>query len=532
MSVTVLDAMNLPSLRSATVIAGKAGLGKIVSGISVLELADPDRLIADVFLSGEYLASELVITGFLNNTTDIELQCAILRKLAEGGEVGLILFYVGSYMPQVDRRLMDLADELAFPLIQMPNNMSLRYGAVISDVTECLYRDREKSASIVSDILARIAGLSQQHRTVNVVLKMLSERLQATVVLTDLTFQIINLASWPGGTEESVKQSTEILRKAAEVKEMIPHPIIPEGFINHALISPVSSPAMWLFAIKQGEALDRGQMEQAADVVRIGVNIWGQQHGAIVLSELIRAIIQDDPIKMRRLADIFHVNIADIHDIWVLYGYGDTCHDTLKRHQKSLCEALQSCSEHVFADFYDDRLFLLSSDPDSRRTAETRLMQVLGQMQRADPSITLFSSGNLQTTSDVRAAYLCYKTYLEDAKRIYPAKSWFSLGELEFAENCHHLIDQGEETLHQVFRRLETLREKELDWDALETLGVFMLDTACSVSGSAEQLHVHQNTIKYRINVVANILGFRPGKMPDSMELYQALAVHRLLEKS
>ena len=114
MSVTVLDAMNLPSLRSATVIAGKAGLGKIVSGISVLELADPDRLIADVFLSGEYLASELVITGFLNNTTDIELQCAILRKLAEGGEVGLILFYVGSYMPQVDRRLMDLADELAF----------------------------------------------------------------------------------------------------------------------------------------------------------------------------------------------------------------------------------------------------------------------------------------------------------------------------------------------------------------------------------------------------------------------------------
>ena len=444
MSVTVADAMELPSLRNATVIGGKNGLNKIVSGISVLEAADPEKLIADMFQSGEYLASELVITGFLNNPTDVELHCEILRRLAAGGEVGLILFYVGVYMPKVDPRLIELANELEFPLIQMPDNKSLRYGEVISDVTEYLYRDREKSTSIVSDILARIAGLSEQHRTVNVVLKMLSERLQATVVLTDLTFQIINLASWPSGTEESVKRNTDILRKASEVKEMIPYPLVPKGHISHALISPTSSPAMRLFVIKEGDALDSGQLEQAADVIRIGINIWGQQHGAIVISELIRAIIQDDPIKMRRLADIFHVKIADIHDIWVLYGFSDYGYETLEKNQLVLCEALQSCTEYVFADFYDDRLFLFSSDPDSRRTAKARLMQVLEQMRREDPSITLFSSGNLQTTSDVRDAYLCYTTYLEDAKRIYPSKSWFSLGELEFAKACHRLIDQGE----------------------------------------------------------------------------------------
>lgn len=529
MSITVSDALKLPSLRKAIVIGGKGGLGKIVAGISVLETADPEKLITDMFQSGEYLASELVITGFLNNTTNVDLQCEIIQRLAEGGEVGVIIFYVGIYMPNVDARLIELADKLDFPLIQMPRNKSLRYGEVISDVSECLYRDREKSPSIVSDILARITGLSTQRRTVNVVLRMLSERLQATVVLSDLAFQIINLASWPSGVDEPIKKNIEIMRMASESKDPIPYPLVPKGFISHALISPNSSPTMRLFVIKEGEFFSGSQLEQAADVVRISVNIWGQQHSSIVISELIRAIIQDDPIKMRRLANIFHVHIQNIHDIWVLQGLSDTSQDILRQYQDALCEALQSCTEYVFADFYDDRLFLFSSDPDSRRTAETRLMQVLEKIRAEDRNITLFSSGNLQTTSDVRKAYLCYKAYLTEAKRIYPNRHWFSLGELEFSESCHRLIDQGEEALNEVLTRLNVLRGKELDWDALQTLEVYLLDTECSISASAAQLHVHQNTIKYRINIISNILGFRPGKMPDSMNLYQALAIHRLL---
>ena len=41
MSVTVADLLKLPSLRNAEVVAGKGGLGKIVSSISVLESTDP-----------------------------------------------------------------------------------------------------------------------------------------------------------------------------------------------------------------------------------------------------------------------------------------------------------------------------------------------------------------------------------------------------------------------------------------------------------------------------------------------------------
>lgn len=117
MSVTVADLMKLPSMRQAKVIGGRHGLSKVVYSISVLESTDPGNLVDGVFPKGEFFGSEIVITGFINCPDKVELQCANIRRLAEGGVVGLILFYVGFFMPKVDQKLIDLADSLDFVLI-------------------------------------------------------------------------------------------------------------------------------------------------------------------------------------------------------------------------------------------------------------------------------------------------------------------------------------------------------------------------------------------------------------------------------
>ena len=135
MSVTVADIMKLPSMKQAQVIGGHKGLHKSVYSITVLESVNPMNLVEGLFRKGEFYGSEIVITGFVNCPDDVELQCANLRRLAEGGEVGLILFYVGIFMKRVDPRLIALADELDFVLIQMPATPDLRYGEVIGDVT-------------------------------------------------------------------------------------------------------------------------------------------------------------------------------------------------------------------------------------------------------------------------------------------------------------------------------------------------------------------------------------------------------------
>ena len=173
-------------MRQAKVLGGRGGLNKVVSSISVLESVDPEVLTKEVFPQDTAYGSELVITGFLNCIDNVDLQCSNLMRLAQGGEVGLVLYYVGVYLPRVDERLIALADQLDFVLICMPEGQRhLRYSNLISDVNECIFRDRARKVSLVSDILARISKVPRHQQTVDTAMQMLCAELACSVVLCD-----------------------------------------------------------------------------------------------------------------------------------------------------------------------------------------------------------------------------------------------------------------------------------------------------------------------------------------------------------
>ena len=198
MSITVADVLKLPSMRGAQVIGGKKGLSRIVSSISVLEYAQINAVQTELFENIEFLGNELAITGFLNNPDDVELQCMNIRRLTQVGEVGMILFYVGVVMKRVDQRLIDLANELDFVLICMPlGQKNQRYSEVICEVMELIHRDQMNGANLVSELLEQAASLPAHRRTVDSMLRMLSNRLRASVVLMDSSRRVLNEAAWP-----------------------------------------------------------------------------------------------------------------------------------------------------------------------------------------------------------------------------------------------------------------------------------------------------------------------------------------------
>ena len=530
MSITVKELLKLPSLRQAKVLGGHRGLSKIVSSISVLESTNPDALINGLFPQGEFYGSEIVITGFMNMLDDVECQCANIRRLAEGGEVGLILFYVGVYLPKVDQRLIDLANELDFVLISMPEGQkSLRYSEVITDVMETICRDRDHSASIVSDVLARVAALPQHQRTVNTITKMLSDHLSATVVLCDREFHFLNLISWPRGQEDLVKGSLELLETYPENGDFVTCDFLPDCRLYRMTVHTGIQQNMELLLLKEGPPLSRAQLEQAVEVIRLGVNIWGQQHGEVAIHELVLAILQDDPIKMRRLADIFHVDVASIHEMWILCGDRPGCAKWLQEQAQDIKQMLLNCADTVVADCHEEKLLLFLSAPESLRDAEKQIELILTKVQEYDPTITLTRYGDLHDTGEVRKAYLCHETYLRDSRRLFPRRSSFCQGETEYAQCCRELIDRGEAAVNQCLAALRNLRTNNEGWPLVETLSVYLLDGESSVTRTAELLYLHKNTIKYRIQRISDLLGYRPDKMPEAVRLYQAVAVQRLL---
>ena len=529
MSVTVAELLKLPSLQQARVLGGAGGLQKVVSSISVLESTDPGVLVNEIFPSGKYAGSELVLTGFLNCAKDVDLQCANINRLIEGGEVGMVLYYVGIYLPYVDQRLIDLADAHDFVLICMPEGQGhLRYSDLIADVTECIYRDRLTTISLVSDILARISSLPHHQQTVDTAIQMLSAELSCSVVLSTQEGKILNLASWPRGTEAVIRRGMEKYLPVSRGKKEMDCPFLPEARLFHLPIPSDLTQSLQLTLIKGGSSLNENLIQQAADTVRICINIWGRQHGRIAIHELLRAILQDEPLTMRRLAEIFHVDAASLHELWILYGVRI---EEGTRQMETVLSQVKQCADTVIGAVYEGRPVLCLSTPDSLRETEGVMRELLGTIGKENPDAGILRCGGLENTSSCRSAYLMALEHLESMKQIFRQRNCFSLGDLEFVAACKQSISQGENVALRQTQPLAILQSDGEYQDMLETVCTYLLDGDCSVTRTAQLLFLHKNTIKYRLQRIGDLLGYRIGKMPETMELYRSAAIYRLLHE-
>lgn len=529
MSVTVSDLLKLPSLQQSKVLGGRGGLTKVVSSISVLESTDPAVLVNEVFPHDKYAGGEIVITGFINCVDDIDLQCSNIMRLIEGGEVGLVLYYVGMYLPRVDQRLIDIADEYDFVLICMPEGQRhLRYSDLIKDVMECIFKDRSTSISLVADILARISSLPHHQQTVSTALQMLCAGLGCSAVLSTHEGNILNLSSWPSGMEEMIREGIENCLPFSMVKERIPCPFLSEAEMYCLPIRSDLAQPLCLTLIKVGAPLTLQLTEQAAETVRICINIWERQHGTVAIHELLRSILQDEPLKMRRLAEIFHVDIASIHELWMLCGANADEAEAYVEHYLAMA---RQCADTVIGDVFEGIPLMCLSTPHSLKETENVLMALQKDAQTKWPESVIVRCSGLPTTTSCRRAYLLTLENIEDARRIFPQKKVFLQGELELAAFCRRQINEGEAIAIRRIKPLEALQSDREYQDLLYTACIYLLDCDSSVTRTAEELFLHQNTIKYRLRRIADLLGFRLGKMPETMEIYQSAAIYRLLNK-
>ncbi len=519
----------MPSLRSARLAAGRGGLNKLVSSISVLEYADPNILQDALFRNNEFYGSEIVITGFMNIPKDVEAQCANIRRLAEAGEVGLILFYVGVFMPRVDQALLDLADELDFALIVMPENrMDQRYSEVICEVMEAIFKDQNSAASLVGDILGRVSLLPEHQRTLDTVLRLLSDRTRASAALMDQAGHVLSAIPWPrtmGLRPEEVLAALPVL----------PEPWGPPVDIGdgrrrlYRCPLPETASGMELLLLKEGELLPPELTRQAAEVVRLAVNLWSQDHDRVVMGELVRAILRDEPLKMRRLADIFRVDVASIHTMWVVHGSGAQGE---RFRREALPLALDLLSHHcdtLVADYYEGELVIFMDWSPSAAGPEVMAGALEEQLQAAGLAAVLTTGQDLLTTADVRKAYLTVQSAREDAARIWPDRGRYTLQEMDFAKTCRETVDRGEEAVQRALAPLAPVRQLREGGELVHTLQTYLLDGNGGVVPTAARLFLHKNTVKYRLQRIHACLGHPVDKLPEVIALYTACGLARLL---
>ncbi|WP_273327435.1 PucR family transcriptional regulator [Vallitalea guaymasensis] len=540
MSLSIADLLNLPSLSNAEVVAGKKGLYKNVDSISVLEYPDPIALQDELFKNSKFYGSEIVITGFVYIKDDVDAQYKVIRRLHEMGEVGLILYYVGIFLPCIDKKVIELADELGFSIICMPKNrMDLRYSEVIYEVVEAILKEKKVDIHLVSEMLERISLLPVHQRSMDTVLRMLSDRMTCSLYLTDYDFVSMNMANWP---RISNVKLTDIGKYYGNDYTRIPKE--PDSvFINrdicicsHSIKSEKTS-YLYLIIVKEDGILSEEICRQAAEVVQLFINIWSQGHGNIGTEELIRAILNDEPMKMRRLAEIFHIDVRAIQHLLIVKqdktisdsGQINKINQYLKEKTKTVIEKFFEVS---LVGNYNDCFVIFLGKAKVKNSCEMITECLLYELEDFEEKIILVSNFALENTREVRSAYIMCSNYLQQARCIYPNKCSITLQELQFAKKCQDVIDKGEDSIKETLHLLSPIEKsgKEQRKELYTTLEIFMLDSGLNVSKTAEKLFLHKNTIKYRIKKLNEKFNFHIDKMPESYDLYKAVALRRLLK--
>ncbi len=521
MSVIVADLLKLPSLREAKLLAGSSALERTVSSISVLEYAEPTVLQDALFKHNQFEGNEIVITGFINIKDNVEAQCATIQRLADVGEVGLILYYIGIFMPEVDRKVIELAERLGFALICMPpNRMDLRYSDVICETMEAIFKEQNKGVYYVGEFLDEIALLPEELRSMDTVLRMLRDRIRASFILTDNSAQILNLASWPRDHEQETRRAFSSGKKPGD----------DSWWIQRFPIVAAQGPTMYLYALREnGIPVDEDTLRQACDVVHLFVNIWSRRHGEFVVSELVRAILKDESIKMRRLAKMFNIDVGSMNAMWAFHPIE---HGERKLHE--LLPQIRSRMDRYFSplviDSYEGFVVAFMNDTEQLHALDAIAVEAMESWN----DVYLVQAHNLITTADAREAFLTVEQSLEVATAIYVDRRILSLQQIRFADRCRQIISLGEQEIERHTQVLSPLNTEEPHQrqEMLRTLTVFLLDAQCNVARTAILLNVHKNTVKYRMQRLNDRFGYDVGDFPGTIALYTAVALQRLLGNS
>ena len=114
---------------------------------------------------------------------------------------------------------------------------------------------------------------------------------------------------------------------------------------------------------------------------------------------------------------------------------------------------------------------------------------------------------------------------------MFPHKSVFSHQQLLFVENIIVPFQNSPDTLQYIENILSPLKSSQgRQLELIDTLSVYMLDANGNLDLAANILMLHKSTVKYRVGRANELLDCDIRKMPESYNLYLALAVARLLK--
>ncbi len=532
MSLTVSDCLKLPSLRAAKVVAGHAGLSHIVNNVSVLEIYDAALFSLDAAVND----SDMTLTSFGAIADDYALQCKHIEHMHHCGDAAVVIYYVGIFLKEIHPSLIETADRLGFPLILMPEGrMDCFYREVLYDVYKAIFHAKNKEKDLINHVVALFSRLPVDRKNLPNLLRLISDSLKCTVLLSDTVMNNVCLSKYPASNDITASDIHQIYENtncsdahgAESVWQERPLRIfrVPFTAFEYRNFS--------IYAIDESGFLTMDDMYDVVALLEIFSKLWDLDADNILENSLISSILDGDSEKMRQISAKLSIDIHAINtSIFLRPAFSGLEPQDKLRLQREMVQQIKTCSDDwgktVIVDTYESLIVSFTMYSSTNNTDKEYLQDMTERLDTlcTNYTISFFPCDN--KAEETRKTYLLYSETIPLAIRIFPWRKLFSYGDILFAHQCESLCCEKEDAFRICRNILKPLLE-DADSDALlETLTVFYLDEDCDVKNTAARLYVHRNTIQYRLTKVRAITNFKTNDMLANHLMHQAVACYRL----
>lgn len=540
---TVDDLLNLQVMSQATVVAGRRGLKRPVTSVTVLDAPD-----AAQWVRGQ----EFVVTTLYPFKDSLELQLSLINELSrrQAAALGIKL---RRFLEQVPEAVIQAADEADLPVITIPY--------------ECAWID------IINPVLAEIMNrqLLQLRRSEEIHRALTQEVLRGgdlesvAKVLGGLVHNPVRIyefiaytsVSWPAGLVGEGEELGPEPWKAGPDETLTPWP-------QHAEVLKITGSGVCRLTIP----------------VRIGKRVEGQ----IVVWQEERELQESDVIALEHAATVAALYLQRVRAVReVMQRFRDDFLESLLRGEVGDNSFLQDRGRQLGWQPREKNIVLAAWVGATNYEAIHKFFEqvnayfirhhyssVLTGLDRNDRVIVLYPwpEGASAAEAAKSARELAQALAKEMAARYTAA--YFNLGvgrpaaslaeiPRSYGEACTaqrlgwHLNGHGSITVYEelgVYRLLETctgspetkqfLEEVILPlvrWDKanqgqlLLTLETF-LECGCNYRLTARKLYLHHNTVRYRLDIIRRLTGYDPHSPEARLNLHLGLKLYRLLQSN
>lgn len=508
MSITIRDCFNLPSLRIATLVAGKGGLDKHVDSVSVLEWINLERLQTEFFIQ-----NELLISSFYNLKDSISDQVLAIRKLHSSGEIGLVLYYVGRILPEVHPDLIDVCNELDFPLMIMPES-NQRYSEAIMEITELIYKDRAKSTNSINRVIEALSSVPTHFRSYETLLRVISDQLKISLAIKNELNNGWIFGTWPTGL---VFQMGKMI-KNYEAHKRDEYYISSISSIN---ISKWQSSFLYVI-LEKNQELRKGIEHELIKIIELTIKMWDLKLSENLDLNYLISILNNDLNQNSQVLKHPTFSLEEKVNFYIFAFKNNDYGDNIYNLNKELNDKFLNTKKGHIKGIIENQILLLAQG----EIVET-IEELIEYILKECPDIIICSFTGTSTKQLVNKAYSTYKNYIEYAKKVFPMKNLFKKSDFDLIKESLQIIKLGDEKVSECIRCLLPIMD-EKNQELINTLETYYLDTSSSITDTAEILYLHSNSIKYRLQKVKKLTNIDFDSITQVFELFRALILLRL----